>query len=303
MSVAARQSLKQQALFGEPIVVGDKQQCEAVAKAEAARSFDDATKKSVRREEDEIKKLLITRESENFTRIYALKCYNGWLKILDHSALIVSVWLDGKLGKTYNRTDDNGYGGVRAKYGVVSIPPDSVADFIVRLHKAKIKLINDDINFLEFELGERITKEEMVKMIHMDELLIDKTNKLVMPKEVLPNLRADVKELLKYTHSQIRDHRDSVKEMYLNDVERTVIEINKLIVATSRGNIEIKETLKRVSNFVEDTYANATTMCDMGLISAGHYKTFVDMIIRVENEVSREVKRMAIKEFEKDTKK
>lgn len=303
MSVATRQDGGQQSLFGDTIIVGDKQQTEALAKADASRGLDDAAKKAARREEDEAKKLLITKESENFTRIYALKCYNGWLKILDHSALIVSVKLDGKLGKTYNRTDDNGYGGVRAKYGVVSIPPASVADFIVRLHKANIRLVFDDLDILEFELGERVSKEEMVKMIHLDELLIDKTNKLVMPKEMLVNLRASVKELLKFTHVQIHDQRDSVKLMYLDDVERTVISINKLIIATSRGNIKIEKALEEVSRFVEDTYANATTMCDMGLISAGHYKKFVDLIIRVENEVSREVKRMAVKEFDKKTKK
>ena len=43
------------------------------------------------------------REAENYTRILALKCYDGWLKIYDNSAIIVSIWLDGKLGKTYAR--------------------------------------------------------------------------------------------------------------------------------------------------------------------------------------------------------
>lgn len=303
MAVTTRRASNQVSFFDRQIIVGDKQQTEAMAKKESLGDLDDVAKRAIRQEEDDAKSLLIAKESENFTRIYALKCYNGWLKILDHSALIVSVKLDGKLGKSYRRCDDNGYGKARAKYGVVSIPPESVGDFIVRLHKAGIPLVSDDLAYLEFELGERIEKEEMIKMIHMDELLIDKTNKLVMPREVLPNLRANVKELLNFTHSELRDHKDSVKEMFLNDVERMVIDINKLIIATARGNIEIKKALTEMQKFVEETYANATTMCDMGIISAGHYRTFVNLVIRVENEVSREIKRMAVKEFEKNAKK
>ena len=137
------ESLKQKKTIDFP---GAKQQEEAndkMAKAHELRN-DRAALKSVRREEDANKKALLEREKENFTKIYALKCYNGWLKICDNSAMIVAKRLDGRLGRSYKVSADGGYG-TRAAYGVVSIPPASVGDFIERLARAGIKLSFDDI--------------------------------------------------------------------------------------------------------------------------------------------------------------
>ena len=84
-------------------ILGDKQMNESKAKAEMARQLSTEEKISLRREENQEKEKLLEREAENYTRILALKCYDGWLKIYDNSAIIVSIWLDGKLGKIYAR--------------------------------------------------------------------------------------------------------------------------------------------------------------------------------------------------------
>ena len=77
-----------------PDFPGVKQQQEANEKAEAAADLswgDKAALKAIR-QEDTNKKMLLTREKENFTKIYALKCYNGWLKICDNSAIKSISW-------------------------------------------------------------------------------------------------------------------------------------------------------------------------------------------------------------------
>ena len=281
------------------VMPGDKQGSEAVQKSQAAKQLDNMAKKTMRQEEDLNKKKLLEREKENFKNIFALKCYNGWLKLHDNSALIVSTWLDGRLGRTYNRNDDGGYG-VRAQYGVVSIPPDSVTDFVQRLARAQIKLTYDAEWVLEFELGERVSREEMVRMLHEDELVIDKVNKLVMPKEVLPGLRAATKSLLDNVHAIVRHQRESIKDIFLNDVERLAIDLNKLVIATSRGVVEIEECLEKVGGFTEELYEDATTMVDMKLLSAKQYKEMVDLIKGVEGEQARVIKRRALEKADKD---
>lgn len=200
-----------------PSFPGMKQQEEANAKAEVAKTIarrDRAALKAARREEDTAKKALLEREKENFTKIYALKCYNGWLKICDNSAMIVAKRLDGRLGRTYEISADGGYG-VKATYGIVSIPPAQVGNFVERLAWAGMPLRFDDVWTLEFELGERVSQEEMVRMLHEDELLIEKANKLVMPRAVLPEIRADIKVLLEFIHVQARNQKSSVKEVLM----------------------------------------------------------------------------------------
>lgn len=277
---------------------GDRQSSEALAKAQATKQIDDAAKKVLRQEEDLNKKALLEREKENFTKILALKCYNGWLKLYDNSAMIVSTWLDGRLGRPYNRNDDQGYG-TRAKYGVVSIPPDRVAEFIWALTKAKIKLSYDAEWVLEFELGERVSKEEMVRMLHEDELIIDKVNQLVMPRAILPELRADIKVLLDFVHVQVRHQKESIKDVFLNDVEREVVEANKMVIAMARGSVNVDDCLDQLGKFVEEMYGNATTMSDIKLITAKQYKDFVDLIKRIEGDQARAIKRQAVMRAEK----
>ena len=277
---------------------GDKQGQEAAEKEAAARLFDDATRKALRQEEDAAKKELLEREKENFTKIFALKCHNGWMKICNNSALIVSMWLDGRLGRPYERKDDKGYG-ARAKYGVVSIAPGQVGDFVQRLARAGIPLTYDGEMILEFDLGERISQEEMVRMLHEDELMIDRVNQIVMTKSVMPNLRAEVKLLLKYVHTQVRNQKDTVKDIFLNDVERQAVDMNRAMIATARGRVKMEECLEQAGWFAEEMYENATTMSDLGLITAKQYKDFVDLIKKVENEQAREMKRVAIERTEK----
>lgn len=284
---------------------GVKQQEEADQKALAAKTTlhdDRAMLKNVRQEEDSQKKVLLEREKENFTKIYALKCHNGWLKICDNSAMIVAKKMDGALGKSYGISPDNGYG-TRAAYGVISIPPGYVGDFIERLARAGVNLTFDDPWFLEFEYGERVSQEEMVRLLHEDELLIERVNQMVMPHAILPALRADVKAVLDFIHTQARNQKDSTKEVIMNDAERCAIRMNKMMIGTARGRVEIEECLAQLGEFTEEMYEYATTMEDMRLLAAKQYKEYVDLVYRTEMDLAREVKRMVVAKTEKEMKK
>ena len=50
-------------------------------------------------------------------------------------------------------------------------------------------------------------------------------------------------------------------------------------------------------------YDNATTMCDMWLLTASSYKKFVDLIIEVQKEQSRMMKRKAMADVEAENNK
>ena len=278
---------------------GAKEQEEATAKAEAVATLDLSTKKALRQEEDLNKKVILEREKDNYTQILALRCYNGWLKICDHSALILSKWLDGRLGKRYENHEDKGFG-VQAEYGVVSIPDAQVGNFIERLARVGINIVYETEWLIEFDLGERVSHEDMVRMLHEDEMIIEKVNELVMPKAKLPVLRAEVKLMLVYVHSRIGAQREYTKEVFLNDVEKQVIELNKLIVATARGRVEETKCLELVGEYAEELYTDLTTMSDMKLITAKQYKEGVDIIQRIEAEQARAIKRLKVAQAERE---
>ena len=294
MTNSKRITGKQATFDFESTKPGARQIAEVMEKANIAKQMDDLTKRSLRQEEELNKRELLERERENYTQLLMLKCYNGWLKAYDNSAMVLSTWLDGRLGRPYKRNDDAGYG-KKAKYGVVSVPPNSVAELIWGLEKTGIKMTFDSEWVLEFNIGERISKEEMVRMLHEDELIIDKVNQLVMPKEILPILRSSVKMLLDFVHTQVLNQKITTRDVFLNDVERRAVEMNKMVIATSRGRIDINTCLDEVGTFAEEMYEDATTMSDLRLITARQYKEFVDLIKHVESEQARAIKRQAIK--------
>ena len=108
----------------------------------------------------------------------------------------------------------------------------------------------------------------MVRMLHEDELLIDKVNQIVMTKTVMPNLRADVKLLLNFVHTQVRNQKDTTKDIFLNDVERRAVEMNRIVIAAGRGRMKVEKCLEELRRMVEEMYEDATTMVDLSLITA-----------------------------------
>ncbi len=279
--------------------VGPKQQAEAVAKKQRMEMLDRVARQEYRQEEDMAKKAILSLEAGNFSKIYVLKCVDGWMKVFNHSGVILAKYLDGRLGRHYELNDDKGYGADVAMYGVVSIPPTSVLELVARLVHAGIKLEDDTEWMLTFDLGEKISQEEITRLLHENELIIDKVNQLIMPRAKLPKLRAYVKTLMELVHTRTRDQKSSMKNVFLNDAERVVVEMNKKIIATSRGAKKMDECVMEIFAALETVYENITTMSDLKLITAKQYKELADATTKVYEECQREMKRWQVARVKK----
>ena len=279
------------------IVLGDKQKQEMMKRSEYAQSIKDSLHKEERvgliEKDEAYKRKLLKKEAMNYTQVYVMKNWDGWLKIYDHSAMIVDKWLDGKLGRAYHANEDRGYG-VLAEYGAVSIPPMQVGDFVRALLNADLKLVNESESELEFDLGERVPQEEMVRMLHENELIDAKANEIVLPKEKLVNLKASVAVLLDFSYSLIREQKSSAKDIFLDDAERRIVAINKMVIMTARGVVKVDKCLEEVRARVEELYADARTMRELKLITARQYLELVNKTRDVEMEVGRERKRRKV---------
>ena len=271
--------------------MGDDQAAEAEKRRAEALSLQGDDHKDERlkylESDDRVKEKLLKKEASNFTRVYVMKNWDGWYKIYNNSGMIVSKYLDGRLGRRYEMRPDRGYG-KHADYGAISIPADQVRDFIRGMLVAGLEILSETETEIEFDLKERVDQEEMVRMLHEDELTIAEANKLVMPKEMLKDLRAAMMVLLDLLHVRIRNQNLATKEVMLNEVEQRAIAMNKTIILTIRGVVKREMCMERVRRYAEETYADATTMMDMRLLTAKQYLELVNKIKAVENEVGRE---------------
>ena len=262
------------------------------------REVREAERRQAKEEYISRKRTLLKREEENYTKLYVIKCIDGWYKVFGHSAVILAKHVGRKVGKNYELNEDRDYG-VRSEYGCVSIPPTKVDDFKARMLRAGLKLQNEWENGLDYELGERISHEDLLRMIHEDELLAEKANTLVMPNEVLPDLRADMKILLETVHARVRRQEKSARAIFADDMERVAVKMNMLIIAASRGAVKVDECLMSLCRSMELLYEYATTMADLKMLSPKEYFGLAMKIKDMENQVKREMRRREVRKLER----
>lgn len=248
------------------------------------------------------KMALLEIEKENYSKLYLVKTYDGWYKMFGHSALFLAKHLNDRVGKNYTLHFDNDYG-VRDKSGSISIPGDKLSEFKLRMKYAKINLVREWDEGLEFEIGERLTEEDVVRMEQEDEHIAAKANELVLPHAIMPELRVQVKDMTRMVHELISNQSKLAKTAFLFDFEKEAVEMNMLVIAMGRGAIEIDVCLEKLLEMVEMMYEYITVVADLDLIPPKKFYRVVKKIRSVEDQIKREIKKQTIRKVDSGRKK
>lgn len=248
------------------------------------------------------KMALLEIEKENYSKLYLVKTYDGWYKMFGHSALFLAKHLNDRVGKNYTLHFDNDYG-VRDKSGSISIPGDKLSEFKLRMKYAKINLVREWDEGLEFEIGERLTEEDVVRMEQEDEHIAAKANELVLPHAIMPELRVQVKDMTRMVHELISNQSKLAKTAFLFDFEKEAVEMNMLVIAMGRGAIEIDICLEKLLEMVEMMYEYTTVVADLDLIPPKKFYRVVKKIRSVEDQIKREIKKQTIRKVDSGRKK
>lgn len=245
---------------------------------------------------------LLELEKNNYSKLYLMKSNEKWYKLFGHSALFLSKYLTNRVGKNYNLHFDNDYG-VRDKSGTISIPASKLEEFKLRMQYAKINLVREWEYGLEFEIGERLSEEDVVNLETEDEYIAAKANELVLPHVIMPELRMQVKEMTHLVHEIISNQSKLSKTAFLFDMEKEAVGMDKMVISMGRGAIEIDECLEKLLEAIEIMYEYATVVADLELVSPKKYYDMVKKIRLVEDQTKREMKKQAIRKVENANKK
>ena len=248
------------------------------------------------------KMALLELEKDNYSKLYLMKSNEKWYKLFGHSALFLSKYLTNRVGKNYNLHFDNDYG-VRDKSGTISIPASKLEEFKLRMQYAKINLVREWEYGLEFEIGERLSEEDVVNLETEDEYIAAKANELVLPHVIMPELRMQVKEMTHLVHEIISNQSKLSKTAFLFDMEKEAVGMDKMVISMGRGAIGIDECLEKLLETIEIMYEYATVVADLELISPKKYYDMVKKIRLVEDQTKREMKKQAIRKVENVNKK
>lgn len=245
---------------------------------------------------------LLEIEKNNYSKLYLLRSNEKWYKLFGHSALFLSKYLTNRVGKTYTLHFDNDYG-VRDKNGSISVPADKIEEFKLRMQYAKINLVREWGYGLEFEIGEKLSEEDVVNLEAEDEYITAKANELVLPHAIMPELRAQVREMTRQIHTLISNQSKLSKTAFLFDMEKAAVKMDKTVIAMGRGMIEIDEALEKLLNGAENMYEYIAVVADLELVPPKKYYDTVKKIRLVEDQVKREIKKQAIRKVENATSK
>ena len=248
------------------------------------------------------KRALLELEKDNYSKLYLMKTNEKWYKMFGHSALFLAKHLNDRVGKNYTLHFDNDYG-VRDKSGSISIPGDKLSEFKLRMKYAKINLVREWGEGLEFEIGERLTEEDVVRMEQEDEHIAAKANELVLPHAIMPELRVQVKDMTRMVHELISNQSKLAKTAFLFDFEKEAVEMNMLVIAMGRGAIEIDICLEKLLEMVEMMYEYATVVADLDLIPPKKFYRVVKKIRSGEDQIKREIEKHTIRKVDSGRKK
>lgn len=262
---------------------------------------ENVAKQEWRAEHNRRKASLINAEKENYSRLYLLKSNDKWWELFSHSAVFYAFYI-GKMLKNRPRiVEDKDYSGNGSKIGRVAI--GSLKDFVDSMKALGLKQARDDEVLKVWELGKRFSQEEFLELLHEDEVMVDRANNIARVKDVMPDLRAEARAFLVELHSQIRNQDQAVKIAFLGEVERVAVRLNRNVVAVSRGTMTRRECLTAVGADLVILYEYMTVMNDMGLLYSDKYYDLVLRLKQLEDQMKRDLKKVAVEEAEKEAKK
>lgn len=213
--------------------------------------------------------------------------------MFDHSALIYYYEIREKINSEQKLCVDKDYCSkdMKAEYGVVNF--QYLDKLSAKLEKIGIKKEYEKDGVVIFELGRAVNKETMLKYYSIETESWEKVNQVVMPKEVIPMLKARVKGLAVTTHELVRKMDGVTRENYGDELERIASGMLEDCYLVAMGDKEKTRTMEDFDIKLRLMNAKIAVITDLRLVVPKKIYQIMDDILRVQTRVRAELKEIA----------
>lgn len=194
----------------------------------------------------DLKRRVLGWEKNNYTKLAVLDAGGGWYKMFDHSAVIYACQIAKRLKVKAELISDTDYE-ITADVPVFLFK--DLDKFEERLAKVKIKRSGMEAGAYTFDLGYKVDAADLVMMQHENEILRERANKLVLPSEVHPGLRNELRMLAIRVYEASRKMNPTAREMVGDDMGRICARMFVNFVEAANGHTDMRQYLK---NTVKD---------------------------------------------------
>lgn len=242
----------------------------ATAKTPAEkRRIQSEERRALKKKYVETKKLLLEKEKDNFKSLYLVETHDGWYKMFGNSAVVYAFQLAPRLKLRPRLMPDTDYD-CKSEQGVVSFR--SREDLESHLKKLKIfpRFAQDGITI--YDLGYANTAEDINLLIQKEDITWQKVNQILMPKVALPELRNELRLLMKAVHENVRKMDAPARAAVGSRMDENVTRMFADFALMSNGWIDEIEFLQGMERKLAELDADMMVVTELKIVSAD--KTF-----------------------------
>ena len=237
------------------------------------------------------KKRLLEKEKDNYTKLMVLKCPDGWWKMFGHSAIFYKYKIADSLKLTARLLPDTDYE-VVSEEGYIAI--DDVERLKNKLKVLRIYPSNITERGWIFDLGERVSEQDYVLMLHEEEQRLERVNKLVNVDEHLSELNAKVKVVHKLVHEYVRKMDGVARDAFAIEANKRAAELQIMLVRAARGSVDVDRCLRFARDVAEDLYGYIMIMMNLRLLEAKKIYALTEAVVALEKQIKKEARKRAL---------
>ena len=214
----------------------------------------------------DLKRRLLQWEKNNYTQLAVLEDTNGMYKMFDHSAVIFVAEIARRLKMRAELVADTDFEMMSDKK-VCLIHDMKVLER--RLEKeAGIRRTSSELGVVVYNLGYKIEPGDYLVLEKQDEILRKNANKLVLPNEIYPSYRFELKKLARVIYEAVRKMDPIARTITGDEMLKSVVGLLSDFVEVANGHEDMDEYLARAVKTLRVLDANIMTAMEMEVLDA-----------------------------------
>lgn len=189
----------------------------------------------------DLKRRVLRWEKNNYTKLAVLDAGKGWYKMFGNSAIIYVCQIAKRLKVKATLVSDTDY----------ELTTDVPVVLITNFAKLKERLAELSIHCgsmkdgaYVFDLGYKVDPADLTMMLKENDMLRERANKLVLPIEVFPGLRNELRILSIHVYEATRKMNPTARVMVGDDLSRICARVFENFTEAANGHTDMRQYLK-----------------------------------------------------------
>lgn len=239
----------------------------------------------------EIKRKLLAWEKNNYTQLAVVRDTNGIYKMFDHSAIIFVCQVAERLKIAAKTSPDTDFELTTEK------PVYVFRDLKLlekQLEEAGIKKSVDKDPSIIYNLGYKVEPGDLIAMQAEDERMKEMINQLVLPVEVYPGLRNELRQLTKKAHEVVRKMEATTRTMVGDSILAILAGLVEDFIIAANGHESMDAYLERAVVDLRRLDAKMMLLSDLRQLEDEKILEMIQRIARVQKKVAGAIQKQEL---------